>query len=90
VYVIQRDIEPFYWSNTDGWVDRESATVFTPRERDIVGLPLDGYWERTGGTEAGHLLAELVKHAPYGLLLTPYRKALDAARDYLAYLGDKA
>lgn len=34
--------EPLYWSNDLGWVDRESATVFTAEE--IVYARLIGYW----------------------------------------------
>jgi hypothetical protein len=36
--------EPLYWSNEDGWVDRESATPFTPAEAEVFQLPADSYW----------------------------------------------
>jgi len=37
--------EQLYWSNDDGWVDADSATVFTQEERDTLNLPMSGVWE---------------------------------------------
>lgn len=37
--------ELLYWSNDDGWVDAESATIFTRSERDAFLLPINGAWE---------------------------------------------
>lgn len=34
-----------YWSNVDGWVDRESADVFIEAERASLTLPIGGQWE---------------------------------------------
>lgn len=31
-----------YWSNDDGWVDIQSATVFSKKETEILNLPIDG------------------------------------------------
>ena len=33
-----------YWSNDDGWVDRESATVFSQNEKFVLNLPMYGMW----------------------------------------------
>lgn len=39
--------EPLYWSNTDGWVSRETATVFTEEEsKQDVRLVGEWRWER--------------------------------------------
>lgn len=35
-----------YWSNRLGWVDKESATIFTKEERSAVRLPIAGTWEQ--------------------------------------------
>jgi hypothetical protein len=32
-YVSPDDGQPLFWSNADGWVSLESATVFTRKER---------------------------------------------------------
>lgn len=39
--------ENTYWSNTDGWVDLDSATYFSDAEKDTLILPLGDYvvWE---------------------------------------------
>ncbi len=34
-----------YWSNEDGWVTKEDATVFEPAELRSVSLPIGGRWE---------------------------------------------
>ena len=34
--------EPLYWSNEDGWVSRDTATVF---ESTNYELPYGGQWE---------------------------------------------
>lgn len=31
--------EILYWSNEDGWVDKDSATLFTDDERKTLTLP---------------------------------------------------
>lgn len=33
-----------YWSNTDGWVDRESSDLFSSEEKDRLKLPMYGEW----------------------------------------------
>ena len=33
-----------YWSNFQGWVSKESATVFTEEERKCLNLPIGGEW----------------------------------------------
>ena len=43
---------PLFWSNIDGWVDIDAATVYTDTERMTLRLPVDGTWtlyETTGG-----------------------------------------
>lgn len=37
---------PTYWSNRNGWVDKENATIFTKEERSAVRLPIAGTWEQ--------------------------------------------
>ncbi len=34
-----------YWNNEHGWVDRESATVFTKYEKENFAIPFDAVWE---------------------------------------------
>ena len=47
-YVIYSDKEKLFWSNEDGWVDRESATSFDGCERSTLDLPEpDGRWMNT-------------------------------------------
>ena len=36
----QQHGEVVYWSNEDGWVDRASATLFTPAEAATLRLPM--------------------------------------------------
>lgn len=38
--------ESMYWSNVDGWGDRESATIFSFEEKEIFNLPISGEWQR--------------------------------------------
>lgn len=33
-----------FWSNDDGWTDRESADVFKEIETGTLNLPMDGEW----------------------------------------------
>lgn len=43
----ERDDEtgrPLFWSNDDGWVDRNSATVFSQDEAASKRLPMAGEW----------------------------------------------
>ena len=44
------DGTPLWWSNTDGWVDRESADLFSSEEKDrgSLNLPIGGRWEPAG------------------------------------------
>lgn len=50
VWVISNGFEddsrrwPQWWSNDDGWVDRASATEFTPAERWDIRVPINGNW----------------------------------------------
>ena len=44
LFVIISDTMGLFWSNEDGWTDRDSATVFTAQERDTLRLPLGGMW----------------------------------------------
>ena len=50
-----------YWSNTDGWVDYENATLFTKTERDTVALPMGGEWRYLPLTEIKRLSNEDLK-----------------------------
>ena len=34
--------DPLFWSNEDGWVDRDSATTFTTSEASATHLPIGG------------------------------------------------
>lgn len=34
----------FWWSNEDGWVDKESADTFSDHERQTLRLPRGGEW----------------------------------------------
>ena len=36
--------ELLFWSNSDGWVALETATVFSNEEKGKVNLPVAGYW----------------------------------------------
>ena len=33
-----------YWSNDDGWTDREWATAFSQNEKFVLNLPMCGMW----------------------------------------------
>lgn len=53
VYVIRSKTEKvhetgehLYWSNDGGWVGRQEATMFSPRERTAFNLPAGGEWEQ--------------------------------------------
>ena len=35
-----------FWSNNNGWVDKEDATRFTYKERHELNLPMFGEWLR--------------------------------------------
>lgn len=41
--------ELLYWSNLQGWVDKESADRFTCSERCALRLPIHGAWVRMEG-----------------------------------------
>lgn len=34
----------FYWSNADGWVDRDSSDLFSHDEKENMSLPMYGEW----------------------------------------------
>lgn len=36
--------QPLYWNNVDGWVSRDSATLFTVEEMERFTLPRGGLW----------------------------------------------
>jgi hypothetical protein len=42
------DADGLWWSNTDGWGDLASATVFTADERSTLRLPDGGEWVPLG------------------------------------------
>ena len=42
---------PLYWSNTDGWVSRATATVFSDDERNSLNLPDVGTWVSSDAPE---------------------------------------
>lgn len=45
MWMIQADFNSsFYWSNSWGWVDENTADSFTPDERKSLSLPLAGRW----------------------------------------------
>lgn len=33
-----------FWSNEDGWVDQDSADLFSRDEQTYLTLPVEGYW----------------------------------------------
>jgi Zn ribbon nucleic-acid-binding protein len=43
--IVSKTNEESYWSNEDGWVDRKSASLFTPEEKATLNLPMDGDWK---------------------------------------------
>lgn len=45
---LEDEREHDYWSNAQGWVDRDSCDVFTSEERDRLDLPMEGEWEQAG------------------------------------------
>jgi hypothetical protein len=57
-YVIREKESGYFWSNEDGWVDnRESATIFSEKERQTLSLPIgdsDPYWELNGDEGEGN------------------------------------
>jgi len=42
--IVANSDKTLYWSNTDGWGDRETADTFTSNERLRLNLPLEGTW----------------------------------------------
>lgn len=38
--------KPLYWSNGDGWVDRDSADLFSWYGKKRFNLPVGGIWEK--------------------------------------------
>jgi len=36
--------EPLFWSNNDGWVDKDSADRFTEEQKENLNLPDGGKW----------------------------------------------
>lgn len=49
MWIIKAGDRSLYWSNKFGWVDKESATIFTKEERSAVNLPIAGTWEQIRG-----------------------------------------
>jgi hypothetical protein len=43
-WMIEDVIVDLFWSNSQGWVDRQSADVFTDAERESLRLPYGGRW----------------------------------------------
>ena len=43
-WMIEDVIVDLFWSNSDGWVDRASADVFTDAEKETLRLPYGGRW----------------------------------------------
>lgn len=41
-YIQNRDGD--YWNNHIGWVDKDSATIFTKDEMASLSLPMGGKW----------------------------------------------
>lgn len=39
-----RNAAGLFWSNSQGWVSRKEADVFTAQERSVLHLPLGGAW----------------------------------------------
>lgn len=37
--VMDDEGEVYYWSNEDGWVDHDSATLFTDEEKNTLRAP---------------------------------------------------
>jgi hypothetical protein len=44
-YMIQNNIDTdLYWSNENGYVDKQFATMFSPEEKEKYNLPVEGHW----------------------------------------------
>jgi len=43
-WMIEDIIVDLFWSNSQGWVDRASADVFTEAEKEATRLPYGGRW----------------------------------------------
>jgi hypothetical protein len=44
-YIITNEFDgELFWSNDDGWVDRENATLFSKNEKFVLNLPMQGMW----------------------------------------------
>jgi hypothetical protein len=41
-FVICNKTNGLYWSNKNGWVDKESSTFFFEDEKETINLPIDG------------------------------------------------
>ena len=38
--------ESFYWGENQGWVDEDSATIYSEEDYNSLNLPMDGEWRR--------------------------------------------
>tara|TARA_B100001057_G_scaffold335786_1_gene336504 strand:- start:260 stop:769 length:510 start_codon:yes stop_codon:yes gene_type:complete len=84
--------ETLYWSNDEGWVGRESATLFTNDEREIYpSIPQGGKWEYAHSLNDRPTYDELAS-ALEGMVVEwgsrrDQQKALDNAIEILKRLG---
>lgn len=46
IYIIH-DGRGLFWSNVDGWANRENATEYTKEEHEQLRLPIGGRWAET-------------------------------------------
>ncbi len=72
-YIIVSDFEDdedgvLFWSNKDGWVDRDSATLFTEAERnDGLGLPLEAAGWVKASSYPRSMQEQFREHYPDGI-----------------------
>jgi hypothetical protein len=70
--IISTNLKAF-WSNEDGWVEQEAATIFTEDERYSLNLPCDGLWipttfpTPTTIAELILFLSQFPQHMPVGM-----------------------
>jgi len=43
-WIIKSSISDSWWSNSLGWMDRNSATEYTDEEKSTIVLPVGGRW----------------------------------------------
>lgn len=65
-YVIISSNHKAFWSNEDGWVSLNGATIFTDGERRNVRLPLEGIWVPYEGCEVDTVsdVLAVISHYP--------------------------